>query len=273
MKRIAPPALLNALLALGSSAHASPPVQFASTVVDYNPGAGFVVGYDNPGRALGAPTFADPFGFGPITPFNPPFLSDELVSIGAGGHLTLGFASSIFDRPENSFGIDFIIYGNEGFVDFDYPNGLTGPGGEVFSDFFGAPPLTVVSVSYDNSTYYDLLAPAHTRADVLYPSDSAGDLGVPVDPALTQADFANQSLAGIRSLYAGSAGGTGFDLAWAVDGANNPVALDEIRYVRISVLSGKAEVDAVASTVPDGGAGIAGTLALLGLAVGARRKR
>jgi hypothetical protein len=271
MKHIATPALLTALLALGSAAHASPPVQFASTVVDYNSGAGFVVGYDNPGRALGAPAFTPLFG--PVTPFNPPFSSGELVSIGAGGHLTLGFASSIFDRPENSFGIDFIIYGNEGFVDFDYPNGLTGPGGEVFSDFFGAPPVTVVSVSYDNSTYYDLLAPAHTRVDVLYPSDSAGQLGVPVDPALTQADFANQSLAGVRSLYAGSAGGTGFDLAWAVDGANNPVALSEIRYVRISVLSGKAEVDAVASTVPDGGAGIAGMLTLLGLAVGARRKR
>jgi len=273
MKHIAPHALLTVLLALGSAAHASPPVQFASTVVDYNAGVGFTPGYDNPDRALGAPTFADPFGFGPITPFNPPFLSDELVSIGAGGHLTLGFSTPIFNRADNPFGIDFIIYGNEGFIDFDWPNGLTGPGGEVFSDFFGALPVTVVSVSYDNLTYYDLLAPAHTRADVLYPSDSAGDLGVPVDPSLTQADFADQSLSGIRSLYDGSAGGTGFDLAWAVDGANNPVALSEIRYVRISVLSGKAEVDAVASTVPEGGAGIAGALALIGLAASARRKR
>ena len=150
---------------------------------------------------------------------------------------------------------------------------MTDGSGGVFSDYFGARPVSVVSVSYDNVTFYDLLAPAHVEVDRLFPSDSAGEFGVPVDPSLTQADFASQSLAGIRSLYSGSAGGTGFDLAWAVDGAMNPVALDKIQYVKISVLSGKAEVDAVASTVPDGGAGLAGIAALLGVVACSRRKR
>ena len=53
-------------------------------------------------------------------------------------------------------------------------------------------------------------------------------------------------MAGIRTLYNGSAGGAGFDLAWARDGGGAAVNLDSINYVKIEVLSGNAEVDGLA---------------------------
>ena len=40
----------------------------------------------------------------------------EVISIGAGGSLTLRFDSPIANSPSNRFGIDFIIFGNTGFI-------------------------------------------------------------------------------------------------------------------------------------------------------------
>jgi hypothetical protein len=56
-------------------------------------------------------------------------------------------------------------------------------------------------------------------------------------------DPRRKSLEGIRALYNGSAGGTGFDLAWAVDGDGNAVSLDSVSFIRVDVLSGRSEID------------------------------
>ena len=77
-----------------------------------------------------------------------------------------------------------------------------------------------------------------------------GDPQVPVNPTLTNKDFAGLTLAGIRSLYGGSAGGAGFNLAWAQDTNGNYVNLPIARFVRVDVLSGKSQVDAVSTTRP-----------------------
>jgi hypothetical protein len=57
----------------------------------------------------------------------------------------------------------------------------------------------------------------------------------------------------MRALYRGSAGGTSFDLAWALDANGKPVNLTEASYLRIDVLSGKADIDGFSSvtTVPE----------------------
>jgi hypothetical protein len=90
-------------------------------------------------------------------------------------------------------------------------------------------------------------------ADGLLPTDGSGDFHTPADPTLTQADFAGQTLEGIRALYFGSAGGAGYDISWAVDSGGRRVWLSEINYVRVEVLSGKSEVDGLSAVfVPPG---------------------
>ena len=143
--------------------------------------------------------------------------------------------------------MDFIIYGNAGFIFSDFNAGLTD------GSLFGAatPGTTKVSVSADNVTYFQLSSSLAPTVDGLFPTDGSGLFGQPVNPALTSASFNGKDLAGIRSLYAGSAGGTSFDLAWARDGSDQPVSLDSISYIRIDVSAGAtvaAQVDGIVAT-------------------------
>jgi hypothetical protein len=227
-------------------------VDFASGVVGYNPGTGFAVefsaphlGFTNPATALGQPN--PDSSFGPVTPFNPPFLRSEIVSVGTGGSLTVSFSTPIQNNGANPYGLDFIIYGNSGFADIDYPNGLTDGGPSMLNN----PGTTHVSVSPDGVHFYLLNPTLAPGVDTLFPTDSAGTFGLPVNPALGPGDFANRTAAEIQSLYAGSAGGTGFDLAWAVDENNLPVYLSSISQIRVDVLTGRAEIDGFAAVIPE----------------------
>jgi hypothetical protein len=93
-----------------------------------------------------------------------------------------------------------------------------------------------------------------------------------VNPALTSADFNGLNLSGIRSLYGGSAGGAGFDLSWARDGVGNTVDLQSASFLRIDVLSGRTQIDAI-SIVPEPGAWMMGAIGgILWLTIGRRRK-
>jgi hypothetical protein len=64
-----------------------------------------------------------------------------------------------------------------------------------------------------------------------------------MDPLLTQADFAGLTLDEMQALYNGSAGGASFDISWALDSRGHRVHLPEIRFIRVDVISGKAEID------------------------------
>jgi len=232
---------------------------FADSVVSYDHGTGYAVSfsgvpYTNPLAALGQPNRDT--SFGPMQPFNPPFEVSEIVSLGVGGSLVLHMSAPVLNSSANLFGMDFVLYGSAGFSDVDYPNGRTDSSASLFGDNPGS---TRISVSTDNSTYYTLNPSLAPVADGLFPTDGAGQFGVPVNPALTQSDFANRSLAEIRALYGGGAGGTAYDIAWAQDTSGNPISLDSIQYLRIDVLSGRAEIDSVAA-VPE-----PGTWALIGL--------
>src|SRR4051794_24056302 len=60
--------------------------KFASSVVSSVPGTGVSSFYTNPAAALGEPSRVTPGEYGgPIDPFNPAYMSSQLVSIGAGG--------------------------------------------------------------------------------------------------------------------------------------------------------------------------------------------
>ena len=232
--------------------------QFATSVVSYSPGIGFAPGFTNAAAALGEPSRTTPGVFGgPVDDFDPPYLATQLVSIGAGGSLTVKFDKPILNHPNNRFGIDFIVFGDSGFiitnafdpVTFDWV-GTPATDGSLFGNNRGA---SRVSVSHDGIIFYELDPARAPGVDGLLPTDGSGDFHTPADPTLTPTDFAGLTEEGIRALYYGSAGGAGYDLDWAVDSAGKPVFIQAINYVRLEVLSGKAEVDGIAAVfVPPG---------------------
>jgi len=242
------------LLALAAASfvctsHATP---FADAVVSYDPGVGFVARFTNPAAALGEPSRINPYGES-TDPFDPPYGTNQIVSIGAGGHLVLQFHTPILNHPNNLYGADFTIFGNTGFVitnDFDLTTfhwiGVPATDGSLFG---GSAGTTRVSVSRDGANFYELdpaLAPA---VDSFPPTDGSGDFQIPLAPNLTQSDFAGATLEGIRALYNGSAGGASYDISWAQDANGLSVFLPEINFIRIDVLSGKAEIDGIAAVL------------------------
>ena len=236
--------------ALISTSHA----QFADSVVAYTPGAGVSAGFTNhTDTALGVPSQVNPY-FDATDPFDPPYGTNQIVSVGAGGSLTLRFSAPIANSSSNKFNLDFIIYGNSGFIitndyDFDLWDWVGTPATDAsfFGDNSG---LTRVSVSQDGINFFLLNTNLAPTVDALFPSDGSADFQTPLNPALTPDSFAGATLSQIRTLYAGSAGGAGYDISWAQDTNGNPVSLDSISYVRVDVISGKSEIDAVASVPP-----------------------
>lgn len=217
--------------------------QFADTVIAYNPGSGFAAGFTNATAALGGPSSGSS-----ITTFAPAFQKGQIVSIGAGGSLTLHLSVPIVDAASNPFGTDFLIFGNSGFA---ITNGNYSGGGITDGSLFGNNTgSTRVEVSTDGANWFTLNPALAPTADALFPTDGSGNPQLPVNPNLTGAAFAGLGLSGIQSSYQGSAGGTGFDLAWAQDANGNSASLPSAQFVRIDVLSGKSEIDAV-SVVPE----------------------
>ncbi len=231
--------------------------QFAAEVVSYKSGVGFAAdwstgaGYTNKDAIVGPPARETPGKWGgPITPFSPPYLIGQILSIGEGGEVTLKFSKPIRDESINPFGLDFLVFGGAGFT---ITNGDFGGGGGGITDgtLFGqADGETRVSVSADGDAWFVLDPKRAPAFDAYHPTDGSGDFGLPVNPALAKGDFAAGGLAMFTELYDGSGGGTGYDLGWAADAAGKAVALGQVRFVRLEVLSGKAEIDAVSDVRP-----------------------
>jgi hypothetical protein len=247
---------------------------YATSVVDYQAGvlSGAVSGYTTPGSALGAPATFNPAyppftpNPTPITPFDGPYTSDQLVAVGEGGSLTVHFAEPIRNQAANPYGLDFIIYGGMALTDLDYPNGLSD--GTVFGNLGG---VTRISVSQDGATFYPLNPSLAPLTEAGLPTDSAGAFGVPANPALTPAAFAGKTLAEIRTMYAGSAGGASYDIGWAQDGLGQSVSLAEVNYVRVDVLTGQTKIDGLAA-VPEPATWAIGLAGLIGLTVWRKRQ-
>jgi hypothetical protein len=254
----------------GTPAFAS---SFASQVVSYTAGTNATPGYTDPNVALGSPgrsTGSGPFD-GDVTPFNAPYAASDVVSIGAGGSLTVRFDHPVADDATNPYGIDLLVFGNA-FLGIDVATFTTATGTlEVLEP-------ANVEVSQDGVTWFlvpGVLADAQPFPTLGYqdppgPFDSGGTIPTsftrPVDPALTVASFAGMTTAQIAAAYGGSGGGTGIDLA--------PLGLPWIEYVRVSQESGPAaDIDAFADVPEPAGVALFG-VALLGLTSSrARRSR
>ena len=251
---------------ISANAHAG---HFASTVLSYDAGTNAAVGYLDASSALGSAerfTGEDVFPGG-VTPFNPAWGADELVSIGSGGHLSLGFDQAITNDASHIYGIDLIVFSNSGFsdtswFDADPSNDGTGIVGSNPS-VFGAGGDATVQVSNDGVNW---ITAAVTTLD-LFPTLGYSDFDLPtpgsigsiesdftqaMDPSLLLSDLADLSFSEIVDLYDGSGGGIGIDIS--------STGLSSASFVRFLNESGTAfEIDAVA-VVP-----APGSLVLLGV--------
>ena len=252
---------------------------FASTVLNYNAGTNAASGYTDASTALGAAERFTGEGVFPggVTPFNPAFGTDEIVSIGSGGFLELGFDTAITNNASNAFGIDFIVFSNAGFADTswtdaDPSNDGTGViGSNPF--IFGAGGEATIQVSQDGTNWYTAaittldLFPTLGYSDFTAPTPGSigsveSDFTKAMDPTLELGDLANLSFEQIIALYDGSGGGIGIDI--------DSTGLSSASYVRFLNESGSAfEIDAVA-IVPAPGAFM---LLGLGSLAAARRRR
>src|SRR5690348_17084843 len=175
------------VLAVSASVLLSSPVfgaSFADRVVDYAPGIGFAAGFTNPVSALGAPAST-------TTPFSPPFRTNQMVSIGAGGFLNLHMGNPIVHSPASPYGADFQIFGNSFFI---ITNGNYSGGGITDGSVYANGASTRIEVSADGATWYTLNPEQAPVVGDLFPTDGVGDPGLPVNPALTNARFAGLGL-------------------------------------------------------------------------------
>src|SRR5882724_7900352 len=214
-----------------TSTQASP---FADFVVSYNPGTSPAAGFTNTTAVLGAPTAS-------ATITAPPFQKTQILSLGFGGSLTVGFNSPISNNPANPFGMDFTIFNNSFFT----------LSGNTINGVFTHPGLTVYA-SQDDTNFFLLSSSTNNGADGLYPTAGSGNPFLPVNPALGLASFTGGTTSNALALYNGSAGGASYDLSSAIDTNGNPLSLDWISYVEVINTSTNSvgEIDAFA-VVPE----------------------
>jgi len=267
----------STIVALAASPVLATP--YASSVLSYDAGANAAAGYTTATNALGAAERFTGEGVFPsgVTPFNPAFGTDELVSIGSGGHLTLALDRPVTNTGSHRFGIDLIVFSNSGFIDSSWTDsdptndgtGLVGPNPTLF----GVGGEATIEVSSDGTTWHtaaitalDLLPTLgysdFTQATPFSPGAVESDFTRAVDPSITRDDLAGMSLTEIVALYDGSGGGIGIDIS--------TTGLSSASFVRFTNNSAEAfEIDAV-SVVP--APGTAAALAF-GLCFASRRRR
>jgi len=222
---------------------------FASSVVSYTVGTGAAAGFSNPAVALGSPERFTGEGFQPqcVTPFQPAFRPNEIVSLGVNGSLVLAFDHDVTDDPRNPFGIDLIVFGNSFFTDLSGGSGVVGglasDGGRVLVSADGIAWIEVPGVVGDGlfpTLGYLDVAPFATAPGVV-----ESDFLRPVDPAMSMGDIVGLDYVTLLERYDGSGGGTGIDLA--------PLGLASIRFVRIEGPTAPGfspEIDAIADVAP-----------------------
>lgn len=217
---------------------------YATEVRDFVAGSGGVPGYDLPESALGMPTrtTGGVFMTEAVTMFQPAWLPNEIVSLGIGGSIELGFDHDVVDDPRNPHGIDLIVFGNAFCTDANYPTGMCGglyeEGGRIEVSLDGVDwrvvPSMVADGAFPTLGWSD--ATPYATEDGAVPTDFTR----PVDPELGMGSVTGLTFQEMVVGYQGAGGGAGIDLAW--------VDLTAIRFVRIvnDGVTSTPEIDAVA---------------------------
>lgn len=287
VKRIITILLTAGLAALTIAAYAYSP--YATTLVSYSSdltGSGL---YNDPYAVLGQPStmFYNTWGGAGnrrvklVEPaYNVGPDGEKLITtINTGTSIVVEFDHQVMDDPLNPFGIDFLVFGNSffagsgGSVSESTNLNTFNIGGGIFAE------NTKVSVSQDGTNWYTYDSGPY--ADSMFPTnaylwdsvnacwtDTESDYTKPVDPSLTNADFAGTAAHAIE-LYNGSAGGTGFDLTES--------GYSWIQYIKVEGVSGFAggEIDGFSdvAAVPEPGSLVALLCGLIGMGGLAHRRR
>jgi hypothetical protein len=223
------PALVPVLI--GSKVHA----QYGAAVLSYDEGATPATGFTTPSAATGQPERFTGEGvfLGIVSPFNPPFGANEIVSVGEGGHIVLRL--SHYAIPQAA-GPEIGVFENVGLVDVNYPNGQAGSPAATFGPLDSAN----VDVSTDGTQWVSLGnktfdAPTNGYTDLTDPYWSKPG-GVPSDfqkpflGGLSSFDglrYSDDSFPDIREMLAGSGGGTWLDISGT--------GLSQVGFVRFSL--------------------------------------
>jgi hypothetical protein len=210
--------------------------QYAAEVISYSAGTTPTVGFTTASAALGEPERYTGEGAFPgvVSPFSPPYLSSEIVSVGEAGELTLRL--SHYAVPQPGVLPEIGVFSNFGLIDVAYPNGQAGtPAGG-----FGPPDSAIVSVSADGISWFSL---GSTTLDL--PTNGYTDLSDPYSgaPGSATSDFQQPFTANLSSfdglpyshatnfdmldLLAGSGGGKWLDISSS--------GLAQIGYIRFSL--------------------------------------
>jgi len=178
------------------------------------------------------------------------------------GSVSVAFDHPVVDDPANPYGIDFQVFGNAFYVNSGYANDASDLRTcDLVGGITAEPMLVSVSpdgeqwFTYTNGPFCDTAFPTQGFEWDAALHDAAGngwtmkqaDFTKPVNPALTNvlgAAGVNLPAYDALKLYAGSGGGTSFDLA--------PSGFASIRYIRVSGAAGHygGEVDAVSDVRP-----------------------
>ena len=228
----------------GTSQAQSP---YATEVVSYTPGVGAASGFNNPLVALGAPErfTGEMIIPGAVTPFQPAFRPNEIVSLGVGGSLVVRFDHDVLDHPRNPFGIDLIVFGNAFFTDAGggMVAGLASEGGSVWVSADGAQWFHAKGLEADG--LFPTLGYLDVGPFATVPGSVESDFLRPVDPSLTMSDLVGLDHASLLDRYGGSGGGTGIDIG--------ALGLSSVRFVRIdgpAVASMSPEIDGFSDVEP-----------------------
>lgn len=255
--------------------------QHAVEVVSYDAGSTPTPGgFTTAISAIGSPERFTGEGIfpAPVTPFNPPWLGSEVVSIGEGGHLTLRLSNFVLTQAA---GPHLGVFTNVALFDTSYPNGQAGDSDNAFGIDSARVEVSEDGLAWSMLGDFVFDIPTNGYTDITdltttLPGNSPSDFLKPFTGTL--ADFGGlQYSPEIVSLLDGSGGGTWLDLSGS--------RIDKVGYVRFSVLDDgddlvdlNFELDAVAISrgaigmaVPEPGGWAWGMMGLLALLVRKRR--
>ena len=260
--------------------------QYAAAVVSYDAGTTPASGYTNPSVALGEPERYTGEGVFPgiVSPFSPPFLNSEIVSVGEGGHITLKLSHFVMPQA----GLEIGVFENAG-LEMDFANFTAMDPISTFGDDHAFVEVSANGINWKSlsptAIYFN--RPSNGYTDLSDPFSSVpgsalalADFQQPFDADLSEfagLPYSDPSGPDVLEVLAGSGGGTWLDIS--------STGLPRVGYIRFSVaddftgIGQNFELDAVSiahgavgSPVPEP-ATIVNVLVLFASTVLSRRRR